>query len=219
MHSESLIQVKAGCLSVGNRTLHFPDLSLEKGSLIALVGRNGAGKSVWLRHLMGWSVPLTGHIHSQLWSQGNQIAWVNNSRESFADLWVIDVLLLGGEKGSSSHVMDVLGKFNLVALKEQSIQTLSDGEWMRVRMARLFYHLPPLILMDEPTAHLDFEYRNWWEEWTQELISNGCSIVCATHDLQWAAKAAHQVWMLEAGKIQLIAQGGFHPQLLIKKDK
>jgi iron complex transport system ATP-binding protein len=219
MHSESLITVKAGSLSLGKRTLDFPDLTVEKGSLIALVGRNGSGKSVWLRHLMGWSVPLTGNVHSLLWSQGNQIAWVNNSRESFADLWVIDVLLLGGAKANSSNLMDVLTKFNLVALKEQSIQTLSDGEWMRVRMARLFYHQPPLILMDEPTAHLDFEYRLWWEEWTQELISNGCSIVCATHDLQWASKAAHQVWMLEQGRIQLMERGVFHPEILIKKDK
>ncbi len=219
MHSESLITVKAGSLSLGKRTLHFPDLTVEKGSLIALVGRNGSGKSVWLRHLMGWSVPLTGNVHSHLWSQGNQIAWVNNSRESFADLWVINVVLLGGAKANSSNLMDVLTKFNLVALKEQSIQTLSDGEWMRVRMARLFYHQPPLILMDEPTAHLDFEYRYWWEEWTQELISNGCSIVCATHDLQWASKAAHQVWMLEQGRIQLMERGVFHPEILIKKDK
>ena len=219
MHSRSLITVEAGYLVMGNKVLHFPDLSIDQGRLIALVGKNGTGKSVWLRHLMGWVKPVSGSVHSDLWRLGNLIAWVNNSRESFADLWVIDVLLLGSEKKDSLLLEEVLQKFNLEVLKNQSIQTLSDGEWMRVRMARLFYHLPPLILMDEPTAHLDFEYADWWKNWAQELISKGCSIVCATHDLAWASQSADQVWMLEQGRIQLMERGVFHPEILIKKDK
>jgi ABC-type cobalamin/Fe3+-siderophores transport system ATPase subunit len=219
MDSNRWIGIEAGHVALGNRLFHFPDLQVGAGEVIAVVGKNGVGKSVWLRHLMGWLTPAAGKISSVLWNQKNQMAWVNNHRESFADLWVEDVITLGEHSQDKQGIEAVLLKFDLKAKREQSIQTLSDGEWMRVRMARLFYHQPSVILMDEPSAHLDFEYKIGWEGWVKELQTLGSTIICATHDLQWASEAAHKVWWIQDDQLIEMQHPHFHPHILIKKDK
>jgi len=219
MHSEIRLETASGEVSLGSRRLYFPDLVVRAGEIIALVGKNGTGKSVWLRHLMGWLNPVSGKVTSTLWKQGSQIAWVNNNREAFADLWVEDVITLGKSQPGKFSLEAALSKFNLITKRSQSIQTLSDGEWMRVNMARLYYHQPPLILMDEPTAHLDFEYKLYWENWVDELQQWGSTLICATHDLQWASESAHKVWCIQDDHLIEMHHPHFIPQVLIKKDK
>jgi iron complex transport system ATP-binding protein len=73
----------------------------------------------------------------------------------------------------------------LLSIRHQSMNTISDGEWMRMMMARVMLQEPALILMDEPTAHLDFFYKSYWTKWITNLSQNGVTIICASHDESW----------------------------------
>jgi ABC-type Mn2+/Zn2+ transport system ATPase subunit len=203
MNFEELIKTTSGKIQLGEKHLYFPELLVGSGEVIALVGKNGTGKSVFLRHLMNWLSPAEGNIASSLWSQKGKIGWMSNKREQFADLWVSDVIRLGEHNLRQEVLTDVLHRFSLQNAENQSIQTLSDGEWIRVMMARFYYHQPPLIIMDEPTAHLDYHYKKQWETWVEELKDREISIICATHDLEWIKSKSDAVWYIQGDQLSI----------------
>jgi iron complex transport system ATP-binding protein len=73
----------------------------------------------------------------------------------------------------------------LMTIRHQSMNTISDGEWMRMMMARVMLQQPNMIIMDEPTAHLDFYYKSYWMSWVRKLAENGVTVICASHDEAW----------------------------------
>jgi iron complex transport system ATP-binding protein len=186
MSSDQMFSSLAFDMKVGHRQIAVPRLDIAPGQVVGIAGRNGAGKTVLLRHWMGW-IDKSPMQKMGLWLDPNlSMGWLNTRREPFADLWVEDVVALG-VKGDFdlNRFEQVLFEMELLSIRHQSMNTISDGEWMRMMMARVMLQEPALILMDEPTAHLDFFYKSYWTKWITNLSQNGVTIICASHDESW----------------------------------
>ncbi len=209
MSSEATFLSKAFTMPVGKRKLSIPDLSVNPGEIVAVAGRNGAGKTVLLRHMMDWQDDQLMKKEGA-WCKGDlRMAWLNTRREPYADLWVEDVVALGiigqfdREKFES-----VIQEMSLVEIRQQSMNTISDGEWMRMMMARVMMQDAHIIIMDEPTAHLDFYYKRIWAQWIQQGASENRVVICASHDENWI-KTADQIWWLNDSELSLYSGSEF----------
>ncbi|MBN4071379.1 ABC transporter ATP-binding protein [Crocinitomix catalasitica] len=172
-----MLSCKNIVLSAGSKWLFsLDDLSLESG-LVALVGRNGSGKSTFLRSILNdhenyeGSISLNGQaVESYAKSDLAKIISVVYTRaEVFGNHSVSDVLMLGripqqGLLSRSSEedrrlVSEVMAELDLLLLKDSTYQSLSDGEKQLVMIGRALVQDSPLILMDEPGAFLDLVNR------------------------------------------------------------
>src|SRR5690606_9905201 len=164
-------------LSVGYSQPVCQGISAEvnSGELIGLAGKNGSGKSTIIRTLLGLQPALSGSIRFQnqeintkdAASRAKQMAVVSSRLEHIPPLTVGDLVALGRlpyhkrlsrlsseEKGQVAHALELVG---ISHLRGRFANELSDGQLQMVMIARALVQDTPLILMDEPTSHLDIE--------------------------------------------------------------
>lgn len=177
--------------------LRFGGADLEPGMGVAIAGRNGAGKSVLLRSILRTM-------------KGN-IGWVSNYREPFLDMRVQEVIEIVQTQKNDMKIEAILQTFSLMALRHQAVNTLSDGEFMRLMLARVTAQDPLLFLLDEPDAHLDFYYKQELKDIVASWLKQGKVVIYSTHDESWVQNA-QQVWWIEAGNVQLQSPGQFEFQ-------
>lgn len=177
--------------------LRFGGAELEPGMGVAIAGRNGAGKSVLLRSILRTM-------------KGN-IGWVSNYREPFLDMRVQEVIEIVQTQKNDMKIEAILQTFSLMALRHQAVNTLSDGEFMRLMLARVTAQDPLLFLLDEPDAHLDFYYKQELKDIVASWLKQGKVVIYSTHDESWVQNA-QQVWWIEAGNVQLQSPGQFEFQ-------
>ena len=195
---------------------------LSKASLTALVGVNGAGKSTLLRTLTGERKPIAGEVllrgkPIQSYSRGErarQIAVVLTQRVEASQMLSEEVVALGrlpytnlmGSLKSAdlevvNHAIRVTG---ITHLRQRRIGSLSDGERQRVMLAKALAQETPFILMDEPTAFLDYPSRTETFMLLRKLAhEERKSILLSTHDLDLALKCCDQIWLLDKGTLTI----------------
>ena len=193
---------------------------LQNSSLTALVGVNGAGKSTLLRTLTGVQQALGGEIllngkpldaHSR-GERARQIAVVLTQKVEALQLYAEEVVELGrlpytGLTGSLSHTdLEVVNQaINLAGiehLRQRRMGSLSDGERQRVMLAKALAQETPFILMDEPTAFLDYPSRTETFMLLRKLAhEERKSILLSTHDLDLALKCCDHIWLLDKGTL------------------
>lgn len=204
-------------LEVGyNAPLFAPlSLTLQARRLTTLLGANGAGKSSLLRTLAGLQKPLAGsvwvgeqNIHQSLPIEvAKIISLVLTQRPQDSYLTVEDTIALGRFpylrwyqrlQASDTQVIEkALELTHIVDLRSKRLSTLSDGQCQKVMIARALVQDTPIILLDEPTAHLDLPSRFMIFQLLQDLAKNARkSILVATHDLEPALQTADEVWLL-----------------------
>jgi iron complex transport system ATP-binding protein len=194
------------------------NLSLEKGRLYLLVGNNGTGKSTLLKTLVGQLSPLSGtcqlyHLDSQTdWStipSPDRAKWMSYlpARHHYVQgVRVMDLLQIGrtphiNQFGRLSlhdqeKIESAVATFGLRNWLDKPLDTLSDGEQQKVRLARVVLQETPIIILDEPTSHLDIQQKKKMYNWLHQLASEGKTILCATHDLLSAFPFADDiVWV------------------------
>jgi iron complex transport system ATP-binding protein len=88
-----------------------------------------------------------------------------------------------------------------VALATRSVDSLSGGEWQRVRIARALAQEPRLLVLDEPTASLDVRHEMELFELVRGLADAGLAALLITHDLNLAARYAHRMLLLDRGRV------------------
>ncbi|MCD4738888.1 MAG: ABC transporter ATP-binding protein [Anaerolineae bacterium] len=125
---------------------------------------------------------------------------------------VLEYVLLGraphlhllGKPSRHDHqvALDALETLGLLPFKKRPIQTLSGGERQLVTMARALAQEPRILLLDEPTSHLDLGNKRRIMQIMRRLRENGKTVLFTTHDPNEAASVADQVILLRAGKIQ-----------------
>jgi iron complex transport system ATP-binding protein len=191
-------------VSIGYRTelLHAVKLELEAGKVYALVGRNGIGKSTFIQTISGIQKQLGGEItmNGQLISGFNakeiaeSISLVDTRFEGVEYLKVKDYLALGrapytdafGRLDSNDWRMveEVASDLGIQHLLEKNTDQISDGERQLCSVGRAFVQETPVILLDEPTAFLDYINRKKLLELLVRLAreKKKC-IVLSTHDL------------------------------------
>ena len=193
------------------------DLSLRarRGELVALIGRNGTGKSTLLRTLVGLQPALAGEVmldgrtlHETGSSQLPRIvSFVSTEPVAVRNIRVRDVVALGrfpytnwiGTRTESDNmaVIAALEATGIAALGERSIDSISDGEKQRTLIARSLAQDTGLLVMDEPTAFLDLPSRYGIVSLLRRLTrEKGKCVIYSTHDLDTAINEADRIWLM-----------------------
>lgn len=198
--------------------------ALHQGQLVALVGRNGVGKSTLIRTLAGFQ----GEVRTMKNGDGmsknadkrramncSGIAVVLTERPDVSNLTVSEVVGLGrspytGFWGILSHddkavVAETLRLVGIEELKNRLMQTLSDGERQKVMVAKALAQQTPVIILDEPTAFLDYPSKvDMMVLLHRMAVEQQKSILLSTHDLDLVMDYADELWLMQRTQPQLL---------------
>ena len=213
-----MIQTKDLCMRFGDGTgIRYSDLTFEAGQSYALLGASGCGKSTLLNLLAGILTPSEGviEIDGEDVSRRSQkqrdafrihhIGYVFQDFKLLEDMTVADNINVLRLEGVDTTGMDtLLEKLGILPLKRRRVRRLSGGEKQRVAIARALIKRPSIILADEPTGNLNYEYG---VKIVEELIENAGAgtLITVTHDDRLAPRFDHVLDMnavahFEAGK-------------------
>ncbi len=170
------------------------NMSFSFGELVAIEGNNGSGKSTFLETLAGFIQPTQGEIRLEgnslsklsFAERAHYISFIPSRKTTAAALEVRTAIAVGDLVGRKmSRVEEAIEKFNLKNLQDNLLTELSDGEFQRVQLARVWVQDTPIVLLDEPAAHLDANAR---QELFGELLKwakeeNKLVLLCS-HELQ-----------------------------------
>ena len=190
-----------------------PDMKLERGSRVALVGPNGTGKTTLLATLLGLLPPVSGRI-----TLGRNVA-VGYHRQGLDALDLATSVLasmLDAKEMSFGEARSYLARFLFQGEDVfRQVGDCSGGERSRLALARLLVHEPNLLILDEPTTHLDIPSREALE---QVLLAYEGTLLFVSHDRQFASLLAQELWVVEDGELQQFL-GTFEEWLESDKEK
>ena len=199
----------------GHRVLGEIRTGLPAGCWTAIVGPNGAGKSTLLRALSGL-IPARGEIELfdralVQWparERARQLSWLGQNEVSTDDLSAHDVVMLGRlphqawlappSAADRAAVQAAMQETQSWPWRERALGTLSGGERQRVLLARALAVQAPLLMMDEPLAHLDPPHQADWLQIVRGLVSKGNTVVSVLHELNIALQADHLLVMAQS---------------------
>ncbi len=211
---------------------HHLNATLRRGELVALLGPNGCGKSTLLRTMAALQPALSGCVNYDgkpltAYSQrelAQRISVVLTQRIEAEALTVEDVVRMGripyatllsrSTEDDERAIREAMARTQTAHFRHRLISTLSDGERQRVFIAKSLAQQTPLILLDEPTAFLDFQSKVKTLRLLQHLAhSEQKAILLSTHDVELALHFCEGLWLLSTAGIevgtprQLAAQG------------
>ncbi len=199
--------------------------TLHHGQWVAIVGPNGAGKSSLLSLLAGLRKPGQGVVHLQgrplsAWpaaQRARALAWLAQQGEAEGDMAARDVVLLGrlphhglmGAPGPADQtaVDEAMAQTECGAFAHRRLRELSGGERQRVLLARALAVQSPVLLLDEPTTHLDAPHQRALMRCVAQRRSQGAAVAVVLHDLTLAL-AADRVWLMQQGQLVVDAVPG-----------
>ena len=197
------------------------DLAFAKAEFISIIGINGAGKSTLLKSLNDASLRHSGSIEVDMEDydylttrEKAKITSVVLTERSFSQfLKVREILELSRAPYTSYYgklnekdyeiITEVLIQFGLQSIETRTLGTLSDGQLQRVLIARSLVQDTPYILMDEPTSHLDINYKvDLLVKLKNYCHQKNKTIIYATHELQLALRLSDQIISIHNGIIK-----------------
>ncbi|HUL56692.1 MAG TPA: ATP-binding cassette domain-containing protein [Usitatibacter sp.] len=210
MASAASLPIETRALTVrlgGHAALHQVDLRLDGDVPVAILGANGAGKTVLLRTLHGLVAPSEGAV---LWSgsraRPRDQAMVFQRpvllrRSTLAN--VEYALAVNGVRGAErrARAREALARVGLEALARRPARVLSGGEQQRLALARAWALKPRVMFLDEPTASLDPAAAAEVERIIGEIRGAGTALVFTTHHLGFAGRIASEIVFLHEGRI------------------
>ena len=202
----------------GRRVVDAVSAALPAGQWVAIVGPNGAGKSSLLSLLAGLRTPHSGQVLLQgralaqwpLGERARKVAWLAQQGEAEGEMAVRDVVLLGrlphhGLLGAPSRadqaaVDAAMVQTECTAFARRRLHELSGGERQRVMLARALAVQAPVLLLDEPTTHLDAPHQRALLRCVVQRSRQGVAVAVVLHDLTLAL-AADRVWLMHQGRL------------------
>jgi iron complex transport system ATP-binding protein len=196
---------------------------VDATELVAVVGPNGSGKTTLVRALSGLVGPERGRVlvggrPLDAWRRADlaRVLGVVSQREEIVfPLRVEETVMFGryaqlgplAAPRAADHaaVEAALDRCDARSLAGRSIDTLSGGEWQRVRLARALAQEPAALVLDEPTVALDVRHEMEMLELIRRLVDGGLAGLMITHHLNLAARFADRMLLLSEGK--LVAEG------------
>ena len=220
-----MLKIQSLSVSYGSRQiLRNVSINVQSGEVLALIGPNGAGKSTLIRAASG-VVPYTGHVRTNgndfasltTIQRAKYIATVPQAVSMPPAYSVWETVLLGrtpylGFLGQTSKqdeeiVHESLQRVSALPFMDRRIGELSGGEQQRILLARALCQSTPILLLDEPTAHLDLQYQVSLLELVVELAhKDNLAVLVALHDLNLAAHYADRIALMVAGNIKAIGK-------------
>lgn len=213
------IEVQNLTFSYGKQpALREVSFSVQKGTLTAVLGANGAGKSTLFRCLLGFLTPQAGEIRLSgrplsAYSRretAEKIAYIPQSSEPIFNYTVIDTVLMGTTgtmnvlqrpAGAQETAMQALQRLGIEALAQRGIGTISGGERQLALIARALVQNAEILIMDEPTANLDFGNQQRVLAQIRALTARGYTVLLSTHNPEHALRYAHRILALQGGHI------------------
>ena len=189
--------------------------TLAKGQLTCLLGPNGSGKSTLLRTLSAFQLPLSGSIELDgrrldsfsARELSTRIGIVLTERPDVRGMTVTDLVSMGRSPytgfwgklsaNDQAHVAEAIRLVGIEHLSHRSVHTLSDGERQKCMIAKVLAQQTPIVLLDEPTAFLDFPSKAEMLLLLRRLAHQmGKTVMLSTHDLEIALQTADRLWLL-----------------------
>lgn len=193
---------------------------VPKGSVVSLIGANGAGKSTILRTIAGLVKPIAGTVSfndenitgtdtSNIIAKG--ITLVPEGRRVFPDMTVLDNIKIGAFLRHDSLDEDIEHMYSLFPrLKERKWQlagTLSGGEQQMLALARALMSKPKLLMMDEPSLGLAPLIVKGIFEIIKEINKSGVTVLLIEQNANMALKASDYAYVLETGRLSMEGSG------------
>lgn len=208
------------------------DLAVAPGELVGILGPNGAGKSTLLATLAGLLPPLAGHLvlgerdiktqdaaamarrraympqsapPDEAWRVGDVVASARHAHGRAGGWW--------GSAGDDAAVAKAIADCGLASLIDRRMGALSGGQRQRAYLARALAQEAPLLLLDEPTAHLDLGHQlDFFRLVKAAIAGTGRAAIAVLHDPNMAGQFCERLWVLAPGEAGrpggLVADGG-----------
>ena len=182
----------------GSHVLNEVNTDIEAGKLTFILGKNGGGKSTFLRILAGLLPYQTGVVH--IWGNDNSklsyterakiIGFLNQQHKAVFPFTVEEVVLTGRagyitfipKESDKQAAYNAIEKIGITHLRNRIYTELSGGEQQLVMIARVLAQNPKILLLDEPTSHLDFSNQSHLLALLKKLANEGLTIVAVLHD-------------------------------------
>lgn len=211
------------------------NIALEKGKLTALIGANGIGKSTLLRTLIGIQSPLSGTVfleNKAIHSLDNltlaqHLSVVLTDKLPPSNLTVLELIALGRQPYTNwigklttediAKVKEAMELTQISHLAHKKYDEISDGQLQIVLVARALAQDTPLIVLDEPTTHLDLLHKVTLFKLLKKLTQEtGKSILFSTHDIDMAIQLSDEMILMTTESVvqdqpcNLIMKGSFN---------
>ncbi len=203
----------------GEALLKDIKLSVHPGEMVALIGRNGTGKSTLLKSMLGLIPLIQGACYLDgalldtydLRDRARKVSFVSSHLSQLPSISVRELVSLGrmpftGFMGRlTNHDQEFIDKslkaVGLSSFADRKLDHLSDGERQRTMIARALAQDTPLMVLDEPTAFLDIPNKNELIQLLGGFRDGGKSVIYSTHDLDTAMHYADKIWVIHQGDI------------------
>lgn len=196
------------------------NVSAKKGELIALIGINGSGKSTLLRTILKFEEYLSGNIfinNKNISDYSNKelaenISFVSSTLTNQNNITSKDLISLGRlpytkwfgilSKNDNKIIDEIISSLGINKLAHKQFNNLSDGEKQKVLVARALAQDTDLIILDEPSSHLDLPNKYDLIKVLKNLtLNNNKAIIFSTHDLNIAFLNADTIWFIYNNKL------------------
>lgn len=218
-----MLAIETANLSVGYRRRSVVEdirLQLQCGSMTCILGPNGAGKSTLLRTLCGFQQPLSGSASIEGTNIGQlsptdmarKVSVVLTYRPDTPSFTAEEMVAMGRAPytgfwgtihSADKHIVEqAMHTVGITQLAQRRMGTLSDGELQKVMIAKALAQQTPVILLDEPTAFLDYASKVQVMKTLAALAhQEGKTILMSTHDMELAARLADKLLEIKNGHI------------------
>lgn len=228
------INIKSLTVGYANNSI-LKDISLasDKHQMIGVFGRNGQGKSTLLKTISGLLLPISGQFNFDEIDVFNisekerakLLSIVSTTQTSIGAIKVRDFVAfgrfpytnwLGINKDKDYQEIDkAIELCKLQSFANRNYDELSDGEKQKVNIARAIAQNTPLIILDEPTVHLDLINKVEVFKLLKELVNNqNKTIIISTHQMEYALQICDEIWLINNNKIEQLT-----PAEIIEKEK
>jgi ABC-type multidrug transport system ATPase subunit len=211
--TEMILELQQVRKDIRGKTIVYPfDYSLPAGSVLALCGGNGAGKSTILRMIAGIGRPTSGTIKlcGRTWKDGREA--YSSSMGYMPDDFQFGQSLTAGEtmefyaalrgKEATARIDTVLEEVGLKEVKGKKVSAFSKGMRQRLLFGQALLGQPEILVLDEPTNGLDPYWLQAFVELVNKCKEQGQSVVFSTHQLEAAELTADHVILLHQGRVR-----------------